>query len=29
MTIGGEDVDIQAQTTSNSTARLTVEARDS
>lgn len=29
MTIGGEDVDIAAQTTSNSTARLTVEARDS
>ena len=29
MTIGGEDVDIKSQTTSNSTARLTVEARDS
>jgi len=29
MTIGGEDVDIDTQTTSNSTARLTVDARDS
>lgn len=29
MTIGGGDVDIESQTTSNSTARLTVEARDS
>lgn len=29
MTIGGEDVDVKSQTTSNSTARLTVEARDS
>ncbi|MES1928088.1 hypothetical protein SADO_02495 [Salinisphaera dokdonensis CL-ES53] len=28
MQIGGQDVDVQAQTTSNSTARLTVEARD-
>lgn len=29
MTIGGEDVNIESQTTSNSTARLTIEARDS
>ena len=28
MQIGGQDVDVAAQTTSNSTARLTVEARD-